>query len=109
MQNEHIAVSMGWRLPDESRVRVTYNSRVVAYEETKDRWLIVLEDLVPGAAGSSPLNAQTRDLVDALAGKWAYVPDAVRDGIVLPLKYETLTGHIRFFYASDPRQHKPGP
>jgi hypothetical protein len=107
MQNEHIAVSMGWRLPDESRLRVTYSSRVVAYEEDKDRWLVVLENVLPDATnpdGLANTDAVTRNLVASLAGKWAYVPEAARAGITLPLKYETLTGRIRFFYAGDPRE-----
>ena len=103
MQNEMIAVSMGWRLPDESRVRVTYNSRVVAYEAGKDRWLVVLEQLLTEADGLAQVDTQVRDMINALVGKWAYVPDAARDGITLPLKYETLTGDIRFFYPGDPR------
>jgi hypothetical protein len=100
---EHIPVSMGWRLPDDRRVKVTFNTRVVAYEEDKDRWLVMLEDLAgPPSLPDLPPDDQARIL--ALAGKWAYVPDDARKGITLPLKYETLLGRIKFFYASDPRE-----
>lgn len=100
---DHIAVSMGWRLPDDSRLKVTYQTSVISYEEDKDRWLVrLLEIIEPTDLADIP--ADTRSLLDDLPGKWAYVPDAARDGTVLPLKYETLTGDIRYFYASDPRE-----
>ena len=94
-------VSFGWRLPDDTRVKVTFNTRVVSYEEDKDRWLVVLETPADDDLSSLPLEAG--DKIRALAGRWAYVPDEARNGITLPLKYETLTGRIRFFYPADPR------
>jgi hypothetical protein len=100
-------VALGWRLPDDSRAKVTYDARVVAYEADKDRWLVVLERLHDEAGFDAlrDLPAETRDLIRALAGRWAYVPDDARHGVTLPLKYETLTGRgpARFFYAQDPR------
>jgi hypothetical protein len=104
-QPEHIPVSMGWRLPDDSRVKVTYNTRVIAYEAARDRWLVVLENLQDpsGFDSRTSLPGDARAKILALSGKWAYVPDEARNGVTLPLKYETLTGQIRFFYTGDPR------
>jgi hypothetical protein len=100
---EYIAVSFGWRLPDNSRVKVTFNTHVISYEEDKDRWLVVLETLLqPAYPAQLPADISAR--VAALSGMWAYVPDEARHGITLPLKYETLTGRIRYFYAEDPRK-----
>jgi hypothetical protein len=102
---EHMAVSFGWKLPDERRVKVTFDTRVVTYEEERDRWLVVLEPLDPAASaslpGDLPNNAAT--LIQALAGKWAYVPQAAREGVTLPLKFETLTRSGWYFYDADPR------
>ena len=94
---------MGWRLPDDRRVKVTYQSRVVGYEQDKDRWLVILERLTDAAPPLTDIPSETRELIERLAGKWIYVPDDARNGITLPLKYETLTGRVRYFYISDPR------
>jgi hypothetical protein len=99
---EYIAVSFGWRLPDNSRIKVTFNTRVISYEEDKDRWLVMLETLLQ-PADLSQLPTEISAKVAALSGKWAYVPDEARNGTTLPLKYETLTGRLRYFYAEDPR------
>lgn len=101
--SDHFAVSMGWRLPDNSRLKVTFQTSVISYEETKDRWLVRLKDIIQ-PTDLTGIPADTRSLLDALPGKWAYVPDEARFGTVLPLKYETLTGRIRYFYADDPRE-----
>ena len=99
---EAFPVSLGWRTAGQSWVRVTYNTRVVAYEEDKDRWLVVLVDIADaGSLSTAP--AETRLLIERLAGKWAYVPDEARAGTTLPLKYATLTGTQWFFYTHDPR------
>jgi hypothetical protein len=93
---------MAWRMADDRWVRATYNTRVVSYEEDKDRWLVMLEGVAdPASLDGAP--AETRELIEHLAGMWAYVPDEARNGTTLPLKYGTLTGVQRFFYASDPR------
>jgi hypothetical protein len=91
---------MGWRLPDGNRVKATFEARFVSYEEDKDRWVVVFER---NLTDLSCVDAQARALIEALAGLWAYVPSDARNGITLPLKYETLTGRIRFFYKTDPR------
>ena len=96
---ELFPVSMGWRLPDDSRVKVTFEARFVSYHEDKDRWAIVFVRNLTDLTG---VDATTRVLIEALANKWAFVPAGARDGITLPLKYETLTGRIRFFYDADP-------
>jgi hypothetical protein len=102
-QVERFPVSMGWRLPDEQRVKVTYQACVVSYEEDRDRWLVQLEQLTDATPPLAQIPAETRALIEQLAGQWIYVPDDARNGITLPLKYETLTRRIRYFYAGDPR------
>ena len=97
---EHLDVSMGWRLPDGARVKATFDTQFVTYEEDKDRWVVVFERNLTDLSG---VDAQARALIEALAGKWAYVPSDARNGVTLPLKHETLTGRIRFFYEADPR------
>ncbi len=100
---ERFPVSLAWHMADDTWVKVVYNARVVSYEADKDRWLVVLEGMAdPPTPNGAP--AETRELIERLAGKWAYVPDAARDGVTLPLKYGTLTGERRYFYASDPRE-----
>ena len=99
---ERMPVSFGWQLPDGRRFKAVYDTRVVAYEEYKDRWLVVLETLQTELDAGLPPDVQT--LVAKLSGQWAYVPDEARNGITLPLKYETLTGRIRYFYRDDPRR-----
>lgn len=104
---ERIQVSMGWRLADDRWVKATYDTRVIAYEEDKDRWLVVLESITnPATLDNAP--AEARELIEHLAGKWAYVPDEARHGTTLPLKYGTLTGAPRFFYTGDPREMGSG-
>jgi len=93
---------MGWRLPDGRRIKVTCQTSVIGYEADKDRWLVVLGQMIEPAT-LDDIPEETRNLLLALPGKWAYVPDEARNGTVLPLKYETLTGRIRYFYAQDPR------
>ena len=110
-QVEQFPVSMGWRLPDEQRVKVTYHTRVVSYEADRDRWLVQLVRLTSATPPLTEIPPETRALIEQLAGQWIYVPDDARNGITLPLKYETLTRRIRYFYASDPRAgtgEKPG-
>ncbi|HEY3290093.1 MAG TPA: hypothetical protein VGK87_08205 [Anaerolineae bacterium] len=97
---ELLPVSMGWRLPDESRLKVTFEARFVSYEPDKDRWVVTFER---NLSDLSNVDAATQALVAALTGAWAYVPADAREGITLPLKYETLTRQIRFFYDVDPR------
>ncbi|BCX04805.1 MAG: hypothetical protein KatS3mg053_2743 [Candidatus Roseilinea sp.] len=100
--SEVIAVKCAWRLPDDARIHAAFDAEVVEYDERQDRWLVRLTGV-----RSTDAPAEARALVEAQAGKWAYVPsEARRLGLTLPLKYETLTGRIRFFYAADPRERR---
>ncbi len=103
-QVEQFPVSMGWRLPDDRRIKVTFHARVVSFEADRDRWLVRLEQLTDATPPLTELPSETRTLIEQLAGQWIYVPDDARNGITLPLKYETLTRRIRYFYTSDPRR-----
>lgn len=103
-QVEQFPVSMGWRLPDDRRIKATFHARVVAFEVERDRWLVRLEQLTEATPPLAEIPPETRTLIEQLAGQWIYVPDDARNGITLPLKYETLTRRIRYFYASDPRR-----
>jgi len=98
--NEVISVKCAWRLPDAARIHATFAAEVITYDERQDRWLVRLTGV-----HSTDAPAEARALVESQVGKWAYVPsEARRIGLTLPLKFETLTGKIRFFYADDPRE-----
>ena len=97
---ETIDVKCGWRLPDGSRTTATYRAEVIEYDAKQDRWLVTFI----GVRADDDSDATTRTLIEAQVGKWAYVPSEARRGMTLPLKYETLTGKPRWFYADDPRK-----
>lgn len=100
--SEVMVVKCAWRAPDSVRIHATFDAEVIAYDERQDRWLVKLTGV-----RSTDAPAEARALVEAQAGKWAYVPsEARRLDLTLPLKYETLTGRIRFFYADDPRERR---
>ncbi len=98
---EIVPVKCAWRLPGNIRIRATFDAEVIAYDVGQDRWLVKLIGLRTIAAGT---DADARSLIESQVGRWAYVPGEARRGLTLPLKYETLTGKIRFFYATDPRE-----
>lgn len=96
---ERMVVKCSWRLPDGSRTTAAYSADVVEYQAAQDRWLMRLT----GARVEPGLGDEARGLIASQVGKWAFVPSEARQGLTLPLKYETLTGRVRFFYAEDPR------
>jgi hypothetical protein len=98
--NDSLVVRLGWRLPNNTRFNVSYHASVAAYDDQQDRWLVVFENLLSMTDGM-PQNVN--ELVRNLKGKWAYVPNEARLGMTLPLKFETLTGKIKYFHESDPR------
>ncbi|MCS6773219.1 MAG: hypothetical protein RMM31_09720 [Anaerolineae bacterium] len=98
-QDEAIEVKCSWRLPNGERAQASFLARVVTYDEAQDRWLVRLQEV----RILSPADEASRDLIYSKVGCWAWVPSEARQGMTLPLKYETLTGHIRWFYAQDPR------
>lgn len=100
--NESMAVSFGWRLPGDVRLKVTFAAEVVAWQPDKDRWLIRLKAPAPPLDPAIP--PDIRRAIENLPGRWVFVPSEARNGLTLPLKLETLTGRIRYFYADDPRQ-----
>ena len=99
-QDEHIVVKCAWRAPDErSRFRAVFEAEVIEYDYKQDRWLVRLLTL-----RAMDADLATRALIEAQLGRWAYVPSEARRGLTLPLKFQTLTGQIRYFYARDPRE-----
>ncbi len=101
MDNQVSSVSFSWRLPDNTRTTVTFSAEAKAYDESRDRIIIVLQTLLLPL--DETLDATTTTLIQSLIGKWVQIPSEAKSGMTLPLKYETLTGHIRYFYAEDPR------
>jgi len=100
--DERIIIRCAWRAPDGcSRLHAAFEAEVIEYDYGQDRWLVRLRDL--RATDADP---DARALVEAQLGRWVYVPSEARRGLTLPLKYETLTGQVRYFYSSDPRQSK---
>lgn len=94
-----VVVNCSWRLPDGRRTTASFGAEVMAYEPPQDRWIMRLTDVRTEPA----LNDETRSLIEAQVGKWVYVPSEARQGMALPLKYETLTGQVKFFRNEDPR------
>lgn len=100
--SETITIKCAWRAPESVRIYATFDAEVIEYDDRQDRWLVKL-----AGVRSADAPAEARALIEAQIGKWAYVPsEARRLGLALPLKYETLTGKIRFFYAADPRERR---
>lgn len=97
---EVIDVHCSWRLPDDSWAKANLRAEVIEYDEKRDRWLVRFA----GAHVAAEVDATTRALIASQVGKWAYVPGVARRGLTLPLKYGTLTGKPRWFYADDPRR-----
>ncbi|NJM42424.1 MAG: hypothetical protein HC853_17640 [Anaerolineae bacterium] len=101
MQHQVPSVSFSWRLPGNTRTTVTFSAETKGYDESQDRVIIVLGELqTPLDVG---LDSETQALIQNLKGKWVRIPSEARLGPTLPLKYETLTGRIRYFYDADPR------
>jgi len=99
---QRIQVKCAWRAPNgQWRLYATFDAHTVAYDAAQDRWLVRLTGLLAADADSA-----ARALIEAQIGRWAYVPSEARRGLRLPLKYETLTGGIRFFYTHDPREKR---
>ncbi len=96
---EHVEVKCSWRTPDGGRVVAAFLGEVITYDPSQDRWLMRLVDV----RFPQPLDEQTQQLIDAQIGAWVWVPSEARQGFTLPLKYETLTGQVRWFYRQDPR------
>jgi hypothetical protein len=94
-------VSFSWRLPDNTRTNATFSAETKGYDESQDRIIIVLQELQTPM--SEQTDATTQTLIQELTGKWVQIPSEARLGMTLPLKYETLTGRIRYFYDEDPR------
>ena len=96
------SVTFSWRLPDNRRTQAQFNVETIDYEVSKDRFVCVLREL------TSPLDPnlsdEVRGLIQGLTGRWVMIPSEARLGLTLPMKYETLTGRIRFFHGEDPRK-----
>ena len=88
-------------MPNNTRTTVTFFAQTKAYDESRDRIIIVLQALQTPL--DENLDDTTKTLIQNLTGKWVQIPSEAKAGMTLPLKYETLTGHIRYFYAEDPR------
>lgn len=96
---EKVVVNCSWRLPDGRRTTASFAAEVIVYEPPQDRWIMRLT----GVQTEPVLSDETRSLIEAQVGKWVYVPSEARRGMGLPLKYETLTGQVKFFWSEDPR------
>ena len=96
---ETIEVKCGWRLPNGSRTTAIYRAEVIEYDAGQDRWMTRLV----GVRTNDDVDATTRAMIESKVGTWIYVPSEARQGLTLPLKYETLTGQVKFFRADDPR------
>jgi uncharacterized protein len=103
--DQTMAVKFGWRLPNNKRFGAELVASIHGYEAAQDRWIARFER-VSGISGDPPPNVTV--LIDGLIGKWARIPNEARFGMTLPLKFETLAGRVRYFYAQDPRTQTEG-
>jgi len=98
-------VSFSWRLPDNTRTGAVFAAHTQGYDEVRDRIIVTLAEL------QTPLDAHldegTKALILGLTGTWVQIPSEARLGMTLPLKYETLTRQVRYFYDQDPRTLPP--
>ncbi len=89
-----------FRLPAGGLLQVTYAATLESVDSTGPGlyWarLGAYRDLV-WPAGQSPEPAIVKRL-DALVGKRVKIPEEAITGTILPMKYRTLTGEIRYFY-----------
>ena len=95
------SVAFSWRLPDNRRIQASFGVEAVDYDAAKDRIVCLLTSLLTPIDPSVP--EETCTLIAALPGHYVLIPSEARLGLTLPLKYETLTKQIRYFYATDPR------
>ena len=96
------SVTFSWRLPDNRRTQAQFSVETLAYDAAKDRIVCVLRELL--ALSDANLADEVRALIEGLRGCWVLIPSEARLGLTLPLKYETLTGRIRYFHREDPRK-----
>jgi hypothetical protein len=100
---ETAPITFSWRLPNiNARVQVTFLARVIEYQQPKDRWLCVLESVQSAIDPRTPHEMEQG--IRALVGSWVFVPNEGMRGMPLPIKPETITRQIRFFYRNDPRK-----
>lgn len=95
------SVAFSWRLPDNRRIQASFAVEALDYDAAKDRIICRLTTLLTPIDPTVP--EETRALIAGLSGHFVMIPSEARLGLVLPLKYETLTKQIRYFHASDPR------
>ncbi len=100
-----MTVKLGWRLPNNKRFDAEFAASIHGYEAAQDRWIARFER-VGAINGAPPPNVIA--LIEGLIGKWARIPNEARFGMTLPLKFETLAGRVRYFYAQDPRTAEEG-
>lgn len=95
-------VTFSWRLPDNRRTQAQFGVETIDYEAAKDRIICVLRELLSPL--DPALSDEVRGQIQGLIGRWVMIPSEARLGLTLPLKYETLTGRIRYFHQQDPRK-----
>jgi hypothetical protein len=91
---------MGWKLPDGTRLRVTFKVQVEALELNKNRMRCRLLK-IQAASGSRPesaVDALYFERAMGLVGKQAMIPLDALEGIVLPLRLATLMGEHQYFF-----------
>lgn len=98
-RDDQIVVKCSWRMPEGGHAQAAFLAQVVTYDPNQDRWLVRFQDV----RILSAVDEASRALIQSKVGSWAWVPSEARQGMALPLKYETLTGRVRWFYAQDPR------
>lgn len=98
---DRFPVDFSFRLPAGGRIRLTYQCTLVDEDREKDLYIVRLDDWhdLEWPAGQAP-DEQIVALLNALVGTRAKIPKEASTGTRLPMKYETLTRQMRYFYNS---------
>jgi hypothetical protein len=96
---DRFPVLYSFRLPSGGRIRLTYDCTQVDEDRGKDLYVVRLDgwhdlEWPPGQAPDEQIVA----LLNALVGMRARIPKEASTGARLPMKYETLTREMRYFY-----------
>lgn len=105
-----IDVAFGWRLPNQNgqngidavRVKAVFACQILRRDEAQNRWLVRLDEL-RAITAAQPIPPEFDERIRALVGRYALVPFEASTSMTLPMKIETLTGQIRYFHTTDPR------
>jgi hypothetical protein len=93
-------VQMSWKLPDGTRLQVAFEVQVEALETEKNRMRcrLLRVQAASGNRRESEVDPTHFQRLLGLVGKRALIPLDALQGVVLPLRWATLTGEHPYFF-----------